>query len=144
MVYLLWLWDSIPACIIILDKSQAAKRIDVMIDASDGFTSKPKNRLREMDVHRVVDAYRQGDDIDGYVRFVPMTELLIKITTSICHVTLTIKAEDIQDIDAHLNGGIPQADIDALDIIGRNFLTLEKCFPLRERGIFLLMLQRTT
>ena len=63
---------GIPACIIVLDKSQAAARDGIfMIDASEGFMKDgPKNRLREMDVHRIVDAYQQGGDIAGYARFI--------------------------------------------------------------------------
>ena len=110
-----------------------------MIDASDGFTKDgPKNRLREMDVHRVVDAYRQGDDIDGYVRFVPMTEIVDQdYNLNLPRYIDNSKAEDIQDIDAHLNGGIPQADIDALDTYWQEFSNLRKVLLSSERERYL-------
>ena len=44
---------GIPACIVVLDKENAAGR---MIDASKGFRKDgPKNRLRDQDIHKIVD-----------------------------------------------------------------------------------------
>ena len=45
---------GIPACIVVLDKENAAGRKGVfMIDASNGFRKDgPKNRLREQDIHK--------------------------------------------------------------------------------------------
>ena len=115
-----------------------------MIDASEGFIKDgPKNRLREMDVHRIVDAYQQGGDIAGYARFVPMAEVLEQdYNLNLPRYIASNKAEDVQDIDAHLNGGM-QAMLMRLVIIGRNLLALVRCFfLLKERGICPLMWQR--
>ena len=131
---------GIPACIIVLDKSQAAKRDGIlMIDASEGFTKDgPKNRLREMDVHRIVDAYRQGDDIPGYARFVPMTEVIEQDNNlNLPRYIVSNKVEDIQDIDAHLNGGIPKADIDTLDAYWQEFSNLRQVLLSSERDGYL-------
>src|SRR4051812_42992091 len=48
-----------PACIIVVDKEDAQARKGIfMIDASRGFAKDgPKNRLREMDIHRIVDIF---------------------------------------------------------------------------------------
>ena len=50
---------GIPACIVVVDKEHAAARKGIfMIDASNGFIKDgPKNRLREQDVHRIVDTF---------------------------------------------------------------------------------------
>ena len=74
----LFFGTGIPACIIILEKSEASARDSVfMINASEGFIKDgPKNRLREMDIRRIVDAYKQGDDITGYARLVSMEEII--------------------------------------------------------------------
>src|SRR5438477_11698661 len=50
---------GIPACILVLDKENAAARKGVfMIDASRGFIKDGnKNRLREQDLHRIVDTF---------------------------------------------------------------------------------------
>ena len=48
---------GIPACIVVLDKEQAASRRGIfMVDASKGFIKDgPKNRLRARDIHKIVD-----------------------------------------------------------------------------------------
>ena len=55
---------GIPACVLVLDKGKRDRpqRHCFMIDASKGFRKDgPKNRLREQDSHRIVDAFtRQG------------------------------------------------------------------------------------
>ena len=56
---------GIPACILVLDKENAVARTGIfMIDASKGFIKDGnKNRLREQDIHRIVDTFnRQSDD----------------------------------------------------------------------------------
>ena len=131
---------GIPACIIVLDKSNAAALDGIfMIDASEGFMKDgSKNRLREMDVHRIVDAYMQGDDIAGYARFVPMAEIFEQgHNLNLPRYIASNKAEDVQDIDAHLNGGIPQADIDALGDYWQEFNSISQALLSPEREGYL-------
>lgn len=131
---------GIPACIIVLDKSQAATRDGIfMIDASKGFMKDgPKNRLREMDVQRIVDAYMRGGDIAGYARFVSMTEIIEQDhNLNLPRYIVSNKTEDIQDIDAHLNGGIPQFDIDALGDYWQEFTNLRPLLLSSERKGYL-------
>ena len=61
---------GIPACIVVLDKENAAGRKGVfMIDASKGFRKDgPKNRLREQDIHRIVDTFTRQVDVPRYAR----------------------------------------------------------------------------
>ena len=68
---------GIPACIIVLDKEGATARKGIfMVDASKGFRKDgPKNRLREQDIHRIVDTFNKHSDIPGYARMVPVTEI---------------------------------------------------------------------
>jgi type I restriction enzyme M protein len=108
---------GIPACIVVLDKREAAGRRGIfMIDASAGFQKDgPKNRLRERDLHRIVDAFRAGRDVTGYARMVPLAE--IKKNDFNLNLPRYIDGracEDRQDIAAHLLSGIPEADVDAL------------------------------
>lgn len=69
---------GIPAAIIILEKKNAESRTGVyMIDASKGFMKDGnKNRLRERDIHKIVNAIKQEATIPGYSRFVPITEFV--------------------------------------------------------------------
>src|SRR6202012_567010 len=57
---------GIPACIVVLDKEDAAGRTGVfMIDASKGFMKDgPKNRLRSQDIHKIVDVFTKQTDIE--------------------------------------------------------------------------------
>ena len=108
---------GIPACIIVLDKSQSANRRGIfMIDASKGFVKDGnKNRLREQDIRKIVDAFRGNMEIPKYSRFVENDEIVKnEYNLNIPRYIDTTEEEDIQDIEAHLLGGIPYADIDAL------------------------------
>lgn len=110
---------GIPACIILLDKEGANARKGIfMVDASKDFRKDgPKNRLREQDLHRIVDTFNRQVDTPGYARMVPVTE--ISDTKNDYNLNLpryidSTEAEDLQDIEGHLRGGIPNRDLDAL------------------------------
>jgi type I restriction enzyme M protein len=108
---------SIPACILVVDKQDAQARKGIfMIDASQGFMKDgPKNRLRAQDIHKIVDAFTKGSEIPGYSRMVPYAEIeKNEFNLNLPRYIDSQKAEDRQDIEGHLRGGIPQADIDAL------------------------------
>ncbi len=109
---------GIPACILVLDKENASARKGIfMIDASKGFIKDgPKNRLREQDIHRIVDTFRRGTDEPRYARMVPLDEIASEKNDYNLNLPRYIDSsepEDLHDIDAHLNGGIPERDIDA-------------------------------
>jgi type I restriction enzyme M protein len=111
---------GIPACIVVLDKENAAARKGVfMLDAARGFIKDgPKNRLREQDIHRIVDTFTRQIDVPRYARMVPRAEIADPkndFNLNLPRYIDSSEPEDLQDIDAHLNGGIPQRDLDALD-----------------------------
>ena len=68
---------GIPACIIVLDKENAAARDGIfMIDASKGFIKDgAKNRLREQDIQKAMDVFHECQEIPGYSRMVPLAEI---------------------------------------------------------------------
>lgn len=106
---------GIPACIIVLDKEAAAERKGIfMIDASKDFIKDGnKNRLRERDIKRIVDTFLGQLEIPKYARFIPNEEIeKNEYNLNIPRYIDTQEPEDIQDIEAHLKGGIPNADID--------------------------------
>ena len=108
---------GIPACIVVVDKKDAQARKGIfMIDASQGFMKDgPKNRLRSQDIHKIVDAFTKALDIPGYSRTVPFSEIEKNdFNLNLPRYIDSQKAEDRQDIEGHLRGGIPQSDIDAL------------------------------
>lgn len=110
---------GIPACIVILDKENAQARTGVfMIDASKGFMKDGnKNRLRSQDIHKIVDTFNKQIEIDRYSRMVPMSEIADPKNDYNMNIPRYIDSsdpEDLQDLHAHLHGGIPNADLDAL------------------------------
>jgi len=110
---------GIPACILILDKENAQARTGVfMIDASAGFLKDgPKNRLRSQDIHKIVDVFNKQTEIERYSRMVPLAEVADPkndFNLNIPRYIDSSEPEDIQDLHAHLHGGIPNRDLDAL------------------------------
>ena len=110
---------GIPACILVLDKENAIARKGIfMIDASKGFTKDgPKNRLRAQDIHKIVDTFNRQAEVPRYARMVSVAEISDPkndYNLNLPRYIDSTEPEDVQDIDGHLRGGIPERDIDAL------------------------------
>ncbi|GAA4356566.1 type I restriction-modification system subunit M [Kangiella marina] len=113
---------GIPACIIVIDKADAKKRLNnpesgiFMIDASKGFMKDgPKNRLRSQDIHKIVDVFNNQIEIPRYSRMVSFSEIeQHQYNLNIPRYIDSSVEEDLHDLSGHLQGGIPNADIDAL------------------------------
>ncbi len=121
---------GIPACIIILDKEGAENRQGIfMIDASKGYTKDGnKNRLREQDIYRIVTTFNtQNETNPKYARFVPNLEIKEKndYNLNISRYIDSSEPEDLQNIEAHIHGGIPAVDIDSLERYWQVFPTLK-------------------
>jgi len=115
----LFFGTGIPACVIVLDKEGADERKHIfMLDASKGFIKDGnKNRLREQDIHKIVDVFTKQTDMPKYSRWVSVDEISDPKNDYNLNIPRYIdsqETEDIQDIEAHLLGGIPNADIEAL------------------------------
>jgi type I restriction enzyme M protein len=108
---------GIPACIIILDKENANARKGVFfMDASKGFAKDGnKNRLREQDIRKIVDTFETLQEVPKFSRVVSFQEIENNdYNLNIPRYIDNQELADVQDIRAHLLGGIPQSDIDAL------------------------------
>jgi type I restriction enzyme M protein len=108
---------GIPACIVVIDKQDAQARKGIfMIDASQGFMKDgPKNRLRAQDIHKIVDVFNKRLEIDKYSRMVSREEIeKNEYNLNLPRYIDSSQPEDKQDIEGHLKGGIPVADIEAL------------------------------
>jgi type I restriction enzyme M protein len=111
---------GIPACIVVIDKEGATARGAIfMMDASKAFIKDGnKNRLREQDIHRIVDTFTRQVEIERYSRLVPIAEIADPKNDYNLNLPRYIDSsepEDLQDIDAHLRGGIPNRDLDVLE-----------------------------
>jgi len=106
---------GIPACIIVIDKENALNRKGIfMIDAGKGFMKDGnKNRLRDRDIHKIVDVFNRQVETDKYSRMVPFARIEKNdYNLNIPRYIDSQEAEDIQDIEAHLLGDIPERDIE--------------------------------
>jgi len=114
----LFFGTGIPACIIVIDKAGAAARKGIfMLDASRGYMKDgPKNRLREQDIHKIVDVFTRLDDSEpSYARMVGYGEIEKNdYNLNLPRYIDASQREDKQDIEGHLKGGIPLADVEAL------------------------------
>ena len=125
---------GIPACIIVIDKEHAQKAVTsfnegdetlptvsgrpiFMIDASKSFIKDGnKNRLRSQDIHKIVDVFNKGLELERYSRLVEIDEIVANdYNLNIPRYIDSSEPEDIHDLSAHLQGGIPNRDIDALE-----------------------------
>tara|TARA_R110002050_G_scaffold57423_5_gene129159 strand:+ start:66256 stop:68724 length:2469 start_codon:yes stop_codon:yes gene_type:complete len=125
---------GIPACIIIIDKEHAQKTVTsfnkgddnlptitgrpiFMVDASKGFIKDGnKNRLRSQDIHKVVDVFNKGLELARFSRLVPIDEIASNdYNLNIPRYIDSSEPEDLHDLSGHLQGGIPNRDIDALE-----------------------------
>jgi type I restriction enzyme M protein len=119
---------GIPACIIVVDKENAAGRTGIfMIDASKGFVKDGnKNRLRHQDIHKIVDVFNKQLELPKYSRMVSVAEIEANdYNLNIPRYIDSSETEDLQDIEAHLKGGIPNADVDGLFAYWQVFPTLQ-------------------
>lgn len=122
---------GIRACIVVIDKEHAHGRTGIfMLDASKGFLKDGnKNRLRSQDIHKIVDVFTRQIELPRYSRMVPVAEIANPANDYNLNIPRYIDSsepEDLHDLDAHLNGGIPVRDIDALEPYWRVFPTLRQ------------------
>ena len=122
---------GIPACILMLDKEDASNRDGIfMIDATKGFKKDGnKNRLREEDIYKITNTFvNRIEDDKTYARFVRFDEIKNQndYNLNISRYIENGDIEDIQDIEGHIVGGIPDNDIDRFDIYFDEFTNLKK------------------
>jgi type I restriction enzyme M protein len=120
---------AIAACLIVLDKEDADKRETIfMIDASKGFMKDGnKNRLREQDIHKIVDTFNNRIETPNYSSIIHIAEIADPKNDYDLNISRYIdsqEAEDLQDIEAHLLGDIPNRDINDLSSYWKVYPTL--------------------
>lgn len=108
---------GIPASIIVIDKQGRDERKGIFfIDAKDGFAKDgAKNRLREQDIRRIVDAWDSMMPQDHYCRMATWQEIADNdFNLNIPRYIQPHDNETQHDIHAHLHGGLPAHDICAM------------------------------
>ena len=143
---------GIPACILVLNKAGASHRKQVLfINADREYREgKAQNHLRPEDIDKIVHAYRAGKNIgattarDGgstgnagavamYARLVPVREIQTEdYNCNIRRYVDNAPPTEPHDVRAHLHGGVPVSEIDALQHFWQNYVGLrESCFVAR-------------
>ena len=123
---------GIPACILVLNKDGAADRDHVLfINADREYREgKAQNHLRPEDIDKIVHAYRAGQNIPAYAKRVPVAD--IKAEDYNCNIRRYVDnapQPEPHDVRAHLHGGVPVSEIDALTHFWQNYAGLrESCF----------------
>jgi type I restriction enzyme M protein len=83
--------------------------------------------LREQDIHKIADVFNAQKSIVGFSKMVPLTDIEANdYNLNIPRYIESQDTEDIQDIEAHLVGGIPNIDIDALQQFWNVYPNLKK------------------
>ena len=115
---------GIPACVLVINKHGAAKRRDVLfINADREFKEgKNQNSLRAEDIEKIAQVYRTRQNLDKYSRVVPFEELeKEEWNLNIRRYVDNSPPPEPHDVRAHLHGGIPVAEIDALSDYFNNY-----------------------
>jgi len=130
---------GIPACILVMNKAGAAERKQVLfINADREYKEgKAQNFLRPEDIDKIVQAYREGKGVPAYARLVPIDEIAAEdYNCNIRRYVDNAPPPEPQDVYAHLHGGVPSTEIDALAHFWDNYQDLrESCFVPRDQGL---------
>lgn len=137
---------GIPACILVLDKENAAQRKGIfMIDASKDFVKDgDKNKLRERDIRKITDVFAHFTEVEKYSRMVSFSEIANEKNDYNLNIPRYIdnqETEDLQDLFAHLHGGIPAKDVHEMKKFWTVFPAMKKdLFKVKENGYFELQM----
>ncbi len=131
---------GIPACVLVINKAQAAQRKHVVfINADREYKEgKNQNQLRPEDIEKISHVYQQIADLNNqdyeelnnipkYARAVPVSELKDEAyNLNIRRYVDNSPAPEPHDVKAHLNGGIPAVEINALQSYWDNYTGLQQ------------------
>ena len=133
---------GIPVCVIILKKNRELNEPVLFIDASRNFIKVGKqNALQEKDIAKIVDVYKNRIEEKGYSHLASRQELIQnEFNMNIPRYVTAIDEEIPHDVDAHLYGGIPEANIESLSALHQAVPEiLEKVISEKRSGYFELI-----
>ena len=115
---------GIPACILVMSKAGARERKDVLFVNADREyrEGKAQNHLRPEDIAKIVDVYRRRETVPGYARLVPKAEIAAEdYNCNIRRYVDNAPPSEPHDVRAHIHGGVPTREIDALGRYWTNY-----------------------
>lgn len=131
---------GIPACVLVMNKNGAQNRNHVIFINADREYREGRNQnfLRAEDISRIVHTYRllargERDEIPKYARRVPLEELQKEeFNFNIRRFVDNAPPPEPHDVRAHLHGGVPRSEVDALERYWSNYSDLrDRCFVSR-------------
>ena len=120
---------GIPACVLVMNKQGAKDRKQVFfINADREYREgKAQNFLRPEDISKMVHAYRERKNVEGYARLVPVSEIAAEdFNCNIRRYVDNAPPPEPHDVRAHLHGGVPVVEIDALSHFWKNYSGLRE------------------
>ena len=115
---------GIPACVLVINKQQAADRKSVLFINGDREYKEGKNQnsLRPEDIEKITHVYRNKLDVEKYARSVPVSELEAEdFNLNIRRYVDNSPPPEPHDVRAHLNGGIPTSEVELLGDFFANY-----------------------
>lgn len=123
---------SISACALVFNKKDAGTRKHVLfINADHEYREgKAQNFLRPEDIGKIVQTYRTMAEVPGYSRRVPVSEIEAEdFNCNIRRFVDNAPPPEPHDVRAHLHGGVPIVEIEAMGHFWQNYPGLrERCF----------------
>lgn len=106
---------GIPACVLVINKKRPRDQRDsiLFINADAEFgEGRAQNYLRPEDLEKITQVYRDRREIPRYSRLVPLTEIEAnQYNLNIRRYVDNAPPPEIQDVRAHLIGGIPKREV---------------------------------
>ncbi len=118
---------GIPACVLVLNKMHASKRSQVLFINADREYAEGKNQnsLRPEDIEKIAYVYHEMLEVPAYSRMVPIKELEGEdFNLNIRRFVDNSPPPEPQDVRAHMHGGVPTAEVDALSHWWQNYAGL--------------------
>ena len=129
---------GIPASILVINKKDAADRKEVLfINADREYKEgKNQNKLRPEDIAKITYSYKHKEESAGYSQLVDRETLdKEEFNFNIRRYVDNSPPAEPQDVKAHLYGGVPLAEVDALQPFWDNYPQLRKTlFKPRSEG----------
>jgi len=109
---------GIPACIMVFDKKNAKNRNEILFINADAEykEGKNQNKLRPEDIEKITNTYNDKAEIQKYSRMVSVDEIKAEdYNLNIRRYVDNSPEPEPQNVKAHLNGGIPREEVEALN-----------------------------
>lgn len=115
---------GIPACVLVINKNKTSERKQVLfINADREYKEgKNQNKLRPEDIEKISNVYKQQLTVDKYSKLVSIEDIQKEeYNLNIRRYVDNSPAAEPQDVRAHLNGGIPLAEVNLLNSYFENY-----------------------